>query len=84
MPPHHDDFAYPPRGLSRDQAARYIGIGPTLFDEMVADGRMPRPKRVNGRVVWDRLGLDSAFNDLPGGETNAKKNKIDEALQRRG
>ena len=54
-----------PRGLSRDEAAWYIGMGATKFDEMVADGRMPRPKRVDGRVIWDRLQLDAAFSDLP-------------------
>jgi hypothetical protein len=59
-----DSLAYPPRGLSRDEAARYVGVGVTKFDEMVADGRMPRPKRVDARVVWDRLRLDAAFSDL--------------------
>ncbi len=60
-----DAFAYPPRGLSREEAARYIGVGSTKFDEMVNDRRMPRPKRVDGRVVWDRISLDAAFSDLP-------------------
>jgi hypothetical protein len=32
---------------------------------MVADGRMPRPKRVDGRVIWDRLKIEAAFTDLP-------------------
>lgn len=60
----------PPRGLSREEAAAYIGIGATKFDEMVLDGRMPNPKRIDGRKVWDRLRLDSAFAALPteGGE----------------
>jgi hypothetical protein len=31
---------------------------------MVADGRMPKPKRIDGRVVWDRLQLDLAFAAL--------------------
>jgi hypothetical protein len=31
---------------------------------MVSDGRMPRPKRVDWRVIWDRLRLDVAFTDL--------------------
>lgn len=74
-----DAIAYPPRGLSRDEAARYIGVGPTLFDEMVDDGRMPKPKRANSRVIWDRIALDAAFSDLPGEDGN----KID-ALLRRG
>jgi predicted DNA-binding transcriptional regulator AlpA len=53
-----------PRGLTRPQAAEYVGVGPTKFDEMVADGRMPRPKRVDGRVIWDRVQLDEAFAAL--------------------
>jgi predicted DNA-binding transcriptional regulator AlpA len=60
-----DPIAYPPRGMSRDEAARYVGVGITKFDEMVADGRMPRPKRVDGRVIWDRLKIEAAFTDLP-------------------
>lgn len=54
-----------PRGLSRTQAAAYVGISPTKFDEMVKDRRMPKPKRIDGRTVWDRVALDSAFDDLP-------------------
>ena len=56
-----------PRGLSRAQAAEYIGVGTTKFDEMVDDGRMPRPKRIDGRIVWDRLKLDAAFEALDDG-----------------
>jgi len=59
-----DSTSYPPRGMSLDEAARYIGVGATKFDAMVADGRMPKPKRVDGRVIWDRLRLDAAFSDL--------------------
>lgn len=64
-PSMNDAISYPPRGLSRDEAARYVGVGSTLFDEMVADGRMPRPKQVNSRAVWDRVALDIAFTSLP-------------------
>jgi hypothetical protein len=60
-----DSIVYPPRDMNREEAARYIGVGSTKFDELVADGRMPRPKRVDGRVIWDRLKLDAAFTDLP-------------------
>jgi excisionase family DNA binding protein len=52
------------RGLSRLQAAEYVGVGVTKFDEMVADGRMPWPKRIDGRKVWDRIKLDEAFAAL--------------------
>jgi predicted DNA-binding transcriptional regulator AlpA len=53
-----------PRGLSRVQAAEYIGVGVSKFDALVRDGRMPKPKRVDGRTIWDRLELDEAFSAL--------------------
>ncbi len=58
----------PPCGLSRVQSAAFVGVGTTKFDEMVADGRMPKPKRVDGRNIWDRLGLQEAFVALPSDE----------------
>jgi len=59
-----------PRGLSRSQAAAYVGVSPSLFDAMVKDGRMPQPKRINTRTVWDRARIDEAFEALPGGDIN--------------
>lgn len=55
------------RGLSREGAANYIGVGLSLFDQMVGDGRMPKPKRINARNVWDVRAIDKAFDLLPGG-----------------
>ena len=52
------------RGLSRSEAAGYIGIGTTLFDKMVEAGQMPRPKRIGVRNVWDRFEVDLAFDRL--------------------
>ncbi|WP_309644991.1 XRE family transcriptional regulator [Phenylobacterium sp.] len=54
-----------PRGLQRAAAAGYVGISTSKFDEMVEDGRMPRPKVIDRRKVWDRNALDIAFDDLP-------------------
>lgn len=56
----------PRRGLSRIEAAIYIGIGPTKFDELVTNGRMPGPRLIDGRKVWDIRRLDLAFEELPG------------------
>jgi len=64
--------------LSREEAARYVGVGTTKFDEMVKDGRMPKPKRIDGRVVWDRIKLDAAFTDLP---DDIRLNPLDRMLQ---
>jgi predicted DNA-binding transcriptional regulator AlpA len=53
-----------PRGLSRVQAAAYVGVGTTLFNAMIKDGRMPKPFRINTRILWDRYKLDAAFDAL--------------------
>lgn len=54
----------PPRGLSREAAAQYIGIGVTKFDDLVVAGRMPAPVQIDGRKVWDRLALDRYFESF--------------------
>lgn len=56
--------ALPPRGLCREESAAYVGVSPTFFDALVKDGRMPKPKRVNTRTIWDRLKLDTYFDAL--------------------
>jgi predicted DNA-binding transcriptional regulator AlpA len=57
-------FDIPPRGLNRVQSADYVGLGVSKFDRLVADGRMPKPVRIDGRVIWDRHSLDAAFDAL--------------------
>lgn len=52
-------------GLSRVQAAEYIGVSASLFDEMVKEGRMPQPKLINSRKVWMRTRIVEAFAGLP-------------------
>jgi excisionase family DNA binding protein len=55
----------PRRGLSRTEAAMYLGISPSKFDELVKDGRMPRPRMIDSRKLWDLHELDMAFDELP-------------------
>jgi hypothetical protein len=54
----------PPRGLSREVAATYIGVSPSKFDELVQRGKMPTPKRIDRRKLWDRDAIDRAFEKL--------------------
>ena len=61
----------PPRGLARRAAAAYVGISATKFDELVGDGRMPPPKRIDSRKIWDKAALDCAFENLPEETTGA-------------
>jgi len=63
-----DSRLTPIRGLNRDQAATYIGVSASKFDELIHDGRMPAPKRIDGRVVWDKRQIDKYFDRLPGGD----------------
>lgn len=76
-------LGFPPLLLSREQAATYLGIGTTKFDEMVADGRMPRPRKIDARRVWHRIEIEAHAADLPV-DGPPTINRIDEALQRRG
>lgn len=55
----------PPRGLSRDAAAEYVGVSASTFDLMVRDHRMPAPRMINARRVWDVRALDAAFAAVP-------------------
>lgn len=54
----------PRRGLSRVEAAQYVGVSPSLFDEMVIDKRMPPALAINARRVWDIRALDAAFDRI--------------------
>jgi predicted DNA-binding transcriptional regulator AlpA len=54
----------PRRCLSRQEAARYIGISVTLFDELVAERTMPPPFDIRSRKLWDIRALDAAIDAL--------------------
>ncbi len=56
-----------PRGLRRIEAASYVGVSPTKFDEMVRRGDMPEGFRVDSIRLWDRQDLDVCFGLLKDG-----------------
>ena len=55
----------PRRGLSREEAAIYMGCSPSEFDELRKDGRVGPARLIDGRKVWDVRDLDLAFEALP-------------------
>lgn len=65
------------RGLSRVEAARYVGVSPGTFDRLVEDGVMPKPKRIRARLIFDRFEVDVAFDAI--GEAPARTNDFDAA-----
>lgn len=57
------DLPFWPRYLSREEAARYVGVSADVFDDEVNQGFWPGPRRrgrLQGRLTWDRLLLDAA------------------------
>ena len=55
----------PRRGLSRVEAAIYLGISPSKFDELRRDGRVGPAKVLDGRKLYAVEMLDEFFNALP-------------------
>lgn len=66
-----------PRGLSRIEAARYVGLSASTFDKLVAEGSMPRAKRIRARLIFDRIELDAAFDAIGEDPARADVNDFD-------
>jgi predicted DNA-binding transcriptional regulator AlpA len=52
-------------GLGEIEAAAAIGVSASKFRLLVKEARMPRPRRIDGRSVWDVDELRAAFKALP-------------------
>ncbi len=64
--PRSAEFRPIPRiALRRTEAAASIGLSPSKFDQLVRDGRMPKPKRIDGAVLWDFESIRLAWLSLP-------------------
>jgi predicted DNA-binding transcriptional regulator AlpA len=59
-----DQFAYPPRLMSLERAAAYVGFGSTKFQELIELGKMPPAIDVDGSPRWDRVELDAGVENL--------------------
>lgn len=67
-----------PRLLSREMAARYVGLSPNTFDKEVRAGTFPRSValRASTRKLWDRVALDRALDSsLTGGQEDRNVRK---------
>lgn len=65
-----------PLGLSRVQAAVFVGVSPTTFDQMVENGSMPKAFRVGSRAIWSRRRVEEYFAALD------KEDAVDDAYAR--
>lgn len=59
-----DHLAYPPRAMRADRAAAYLDISKSKFLELVGQGRLPRPVKIDGITSWDRFELDAAYESM--------------------
>jgi predicted DNA-binding transcriptional regulator AlpA len=50
--------------MRSERAAAYLAMGERTFLEKVKQGKLPKPKRMDGIVAWDRYQLDAAVDDL--------------------
>ena len=55
----------PRRGLSRTEAAMYLGISSSKFDELRKRGQVSPPRLIDGRKIWDLLDLNRDFEAFP-------------------
>jgi hypothetical protein len=55
----------PRRGLSRVEAAMYIGISSSKFDELRKANRIAPPKVLDGRLIFTVERLDEFLDALP-------------------
>jgi predicted DNA-binding transcriptional regulator AlpA len=52
-------------GLSRGEAAHFVGVSPGLFDRMIDEGVLPSPRIFGARKLWLIPELQSAMMELP-------------------
>jgi excisionase family DNA binding protein len=75
-----DSFAYPPRAMRADRAAAYLSVSRSTFLQWVNDGVMPQPTRIGDVVLWDRLALDIAFEQLTEMGDDQGRNSFDKVI----
>ena len=67
-----DSFSYPPRAMRSERAGAYLSMSESNFLSLVAEGRLPKGKRLRGIVFWDRVALDSFVENYEGDETTVE------------
>ncbi len=59
-----DHLAYPPRAMKAERAAAYLSMSRSKFLDLVDHGKLPKPVHIDGMVLWDRLALELAFEEM--------------------
>jgi predicted DNA-binding transcriptional regulator AlpA len=74
-----DQVSYPPRAMRAERAAAYLDISRSLFLELVEEGKLPKPRQWPEHEAprWDRLELESAWDDL---NDDRRRNTFDQVV----
>ena len=59
------------------RAAAYLDMGKSKFLQLVSEGRLPQPVRIDGITAWDRFDLDAAFEQFKTQEDD-RRNPIEQ------
>jgi predicted DNA-binding transcriptional regulator AlpA len=54
----------PPRLVSAVQGAEFLNISTNKFYQLVGEGRLPRPVKIDRRNAWDVLDLHAAVDRM--------------------
>lgn len=66
-----------PFAVCREAAAALVGVSTTFFDRLVKDGRMPQPRQIDGRVLWDSDEVRASWRSMPKRGQAAEANSWD-------
>jgi predicted DNA-binding transcriptional regulator AlpA len=54
-----------PYAVSRETAAELLGISAGTFDKLVKAGKLPEPREVESRILWDSAEIRAAWRAMP-------------------
>lgn len=74
------EASIPRFALKRDEAAASLAISNTLFDTWVKEGKMPKPRKIGGVVLWDTEAVREAWCRLRDGEYDGAENPFDKVV----
>ncbi|WLA58523.1 helix-turn-helix transcriptional regulator [Bradyrhizobium diazoefficiens] len=74
------EMSLPRFALRREEAAASVAISPTLFDRWIAEGLMPKGRKIVGVVLWDAQEVRDHWIALRDGEGAAKNNPFDKVI----
>lgn len=58
------EISIPRFALRRDEAAASLAISPTLFDNWVSEGKMPKGRKIGGVLLYDAESIRTAWHTL--------------------